>query len=89
MPVCPHAGGVGLCEYVQHLSIFDYICDSGSLEDRLLEYADHLHKHFVQMMVMNNGRYLPLEALGYSIRIKANSLSGCHTSKATLPIPMA
>ena len=47
IPVCPHAGGVGLCEYVQHLAIFDYIAVSGSLEDRVLEYVDHLHEHFV------------------------------------------
>ena len=47
VPVCPHAGGVGLCEYVQHLSIFDYIAVSGTLEDRVCEYVDHLHEHFV------------------------------------------
>src|SRR5690606_40492349 len=47
VPVCPHAGGVGLCEYVQHLSIFDYICVSASLEDRIVEYVDHLHEHFL------------------------------------------
>ena len=47
VPVCPHAGGVGLCEYVQHLAIFDYIAVSGSLEDRVVEYVDHLHEHFV------------------------------------------
>ena len=47
IPVCPHAGGVGLCEYVQHLSMIDYICISGSLEDRVIEYVDHLHEHFI------------------------------------------
>ncbi len=47
VPVCPHAGGVGLCEYVQHLAIFDYVAVSGSLEDRVVEYVDHLHEHFV------------------------------------------
>ncbi|MCI0338440.1 MAG: L-fuconate dehydratase [Acidobacteria bacterium] len=74
VPVCPHAGGVGLCEYVQHLSLFDYICVSGSLENRLLEYVDHLHEHFVHPVVMKNGRYMPPEAPGYSIEIKAESL---------------
>ena len=46
MPVCPHAGGVGLCEYVQHLAMIDYVCVSGSMEGRVLEYVDHLHEHF-------------------------------------------
>ncbi len=53
VPVCPHAGGVGLCEYVQHLSIFDYIAISGSLENRVLEYVDHLHDHFINPVLMN------------------------------------
>lgn len=74
VPVCPHAGGVGLCEYVQHLSIFDYICIGGSLENRLLEYVDHLHEHFVHPVVMKDGRYMPPTAAGYSIEIKAGSL---------------
>ena len=47
VPVCPHAGGVGLCEYVQHLSIWDYIACGGSLENRVIEYVDHLHEHFL------------------------------------------
>jgi L-fuconate dehydratase len=66
LPVWPHAGGVGLCEYVQHLSIIDYVCVSASLEDRLTEYADHLHEHFVNPLVTRNGRYLPPTAPGYS-----------------------
>ena len=73
IPVCPHAGGVGLCEYVQHLSIFDYICVSGSLENRLLEYVDHLHEHFVDPVRMRNGRYMPPERAGYSIEMKPES----------------
>ena len=64
IPVCPHAGGVGLCEYVQHLSIIDYIVVSGSLEDRVTEYVDHLHEHFVDPVVMKHGRYLPPTAPG-------------------------
>jgi L-fuconate dehydratase len=75
VPVCPHAGGVGLCEYVQHLSIFDYVCVSASLEDRIIEYVDHLHEHFVDPVVMHGGRYLPPTAPGYSITMHAASLS--------------
>ena len=73
-PVCPHAGGVGLCEYVQHLALIDYICVSGSLEDRVLEYVDHLHEHFVNPVVMREGNYMPPEAPGYSIEMKRESL---------------
>lgn len=75
IPVCPHAGGVGLCEYVQHLAIFDYLCVSASLEDRIVEYVDHLHEHFVDPVVLRNGRYLPPTAPGYSITMKAASLA--------------
>jgi L-fuconate dehydratase len=75
IPVCPHAGGVGLCEYVQHLSIFDYICVSASLEGRRLEYVDHLHEHFVSPVMMRAGQYLLPTAPGYSIEIKSESLA--------------
>src|SRR4051794_1577523 len=75
IPVWPHAGGVGLCEYVQHLCIIDYVCMSGSLEDRLTEYADHLHEHFVDPLVTKNGRYIPPKAPGYSITMKPESLA--------------
>jgi L-fuconate dehydratase len=74
VPVCPHAGGVGLCEYVQHLSIFDYVCVSASLENRLLEFVDHLHEHFVDPVQMKNGRYMPPQHPGYSITMKPASL---------------
>ena len=74
VPVCPHAGGVGLCEYVQHLSIFDYVCVSASLENRLLEFVDHLHEHFIDPVRMKNGRYMPPEPPGYSITMKPESL---------------
>lgn len=74
IPVCPHAGGVGLCEYVQHLAIFDYVAVSASLEDRLTEYSDHLHEHFVNSLNMQNGRYMPPTAPGYSITMKPESL---------------
>lgn len=75
VPVCPHAGGVGLCEYVQHLSIFDYIAVSASLENRVLEYVDHLHEHFLDPVVMKADRYMPPCASGYSIEMKAESLA--------------
>ena len=74
VPVCPHAGGVGLCEYVQHLAIFDYIAISASLENRIVEYVDHLHEHFVDPVVIRNGRYMPPTAPGYSIEMKPESL---------------
>jgi len=74
VPVCPHAGGVGLCEYVQHISLFDYIAVSGSLQDRVLEYVDHLHEHFVDPVTIKGGRYMPPTKPGYSIEMKAQSL---------------
>ncbi len=74
VPVCPHAGGVGLCEYVQHLAMFDYIAVSGSLDGRVVEYVDHLHEHFVDPVRVRDGRYLVPEAPGYSITMKAASL---------------
>ncbi|HET8726930.1 MAG TPA: L-fuconate dehydratase [Alphaproteobacteria bacterium] len=75
VPVCPHAGGVGLCEYVQHLSLIDYICVSGSLENRVVEFVDHLHEHFVDPVRMRDGRYMPPVAPGYSIEMKPESLN--------------
>jgi L-fuconate dehydratase len=74
VPICPHAGGVGLCEYVQHLSIFDYIAVSASLENRVLEYVDHLHEHFVHPVIVKESRYMAPQAPGYSIEMKAESL---------------
>ncbi|MCB9948214.1 MAG: L-fuconate dehydratase [Rhodospirillaceae bacterium] len=74
IPVWPHAGGVGLCEYVQHLSLFDYIAVSASLDGRLTEYADHLHEHFVDPVRMQHGRYMPPDRPGYSIEMKPESL---------------
>ena len=74
IPVCPHAGGVGLCEYVQHLAIFDYIAVSGSLQDRVVEYVDHLHEHFVDPVVVRDGRYRAPERPGYSVALKPASL---------------
>lgn len=75
VPVCPHAGGVGLCEYVQHLAMIDYIAVSGSLENRLCEFAGHLHEHFLSPVVMKNGRYTVPTAPGYSITMKPSSIA--------------
>lgn len=75
VPICPHAGGVGLCEYVQHISMFDYIAVSGSLEGRVLEYVDHLHEHFVDPVVVRQGRYRVPTAPGYSITMHDDSLA--------------
>jgi L-fuconate dehydratase len=74
VPVCPHAGGVGLCEYVQHLAVFDYIAVSASLDRRVAEYVDHLHEHFVDPVVVERGRYRVPAAPGYSITMKPESL---------------
>ncbi|UCG86828.1 MAG: L-fuconate dehydratase [Gemmatimonadota bacterium] len=74
IPVCPHAGGVGLCEYVQHLAIFDYLCVSASLEDRIVEYVDHLHEHFLDPVVLRSSRYVVPTEPGYSITMKPESL---------------
>ena len=78
IPVCPHAGGVGLCEYVQHLSIIDYVCVSASLDDRVAEYSDHLHEHVCDPVVMKNGRYMPPESPGYSVKFTESALQGFH-----------
>lgn len=75
VPVCPHAGGVGLCEYVQHLSMFDYVSVSGSMEDRLTEHAGHLHEHFKDPIQMQNGRYMPPTVPGYSIEMWPESIT--------------
>ncbi|HEV8265763.1 MAG TPA: L-fuconate dehydratase [Gemmatimonadales bacterium] len=75
IPVCPHAGGVGLCEYVQHLAMFDYICVSASLEDRIVEYVDHLHEHFLDPVVIRDGRYMVPTAPGYSITMRPESVA--------------
>jgi L-fuconate dehydratase len=75
VPVCPHAGGVGLCEYVQHLAIFDYVAVSGTLEDRIVEWVDHLHEHFLHPAVVLDGRYVMPTAPGYSIEMLPDSLS--------------
>ena len=74
VPVCPHAGGVGLCGYVQHLSIFDFLSVSCTLENRVVEYVAHLHEHFVDPVQIRRGRYLVPQSPGYSAEIKGASL---------------
>jgi L-fuconate dehydratase len=74
VPVCPHAGGVGLCELVQHLSVFDYVAVSGTLENRVTEYVDHLHEHFVDPCIVEDGAYRLPTAPGYSAEMLAASV---------------
>ncbi|MFH0134226.1 L-fuconate dehydratase [Variovorax sp. VaC1] len=74
LPVCPHAGGVGLCEYVQHLSMIDYLCISGKREGRVIEYVDHLHEHFVEPCEIRGAAYMPPKGAGFSITMKPESL---------------
>ncbi len=74
LPVCPHAGGVGLCEYVQHLSMIDYLCIAGTRVGRVIEFVDHLHEHFKDPCVIRGAAYMPPQAPGFSIEIKPESL---------------
>lgn len=74
IPVCPHAGGVGLCEYVNHLIMVDYTRIGASLENRVAEYVDHLHEHFENPCIIQNAHYMPPTAPGYSSTMKADSL---------------
>jgi L-fuconate dehydratase len=73
VPVCPHAGGVGLCEHVQHLSMFDFIAITGTMEDRVIEFVDHLHEHFADPVTIRRGHYLAPTKPGYSTEIIAES----------------
>lgn len=75
VPVCPHAGGVGLCELVQHLSMFDYVAVSGTWEDRVIEYVDHLHEHFADPTVIESGRYRAPASPGFSARMLPESIA--------------
>jgi len=74
LPVCPHAGGVGLCEYVQHLAMIDYVCIAGTREGRVIEYVDHLHEHFLDPCVIRDAAYLPPQAPGFSITMRPESI---------------
>jgi L-fuconate dehydratase len=74
VPVCPHAGGVGLCELVQHLAMFDFVAVSGILDDRVIEYVDHLHEHFVDPVVLRGGCYRAPTAPGFSAQLRPETL---------------
>ncbi|MCZ7864053.1 MULTISPECIES: L-fuconate dehydratase [Agrobacterium] len=74
LPVWPHAGGVGLCEYVQHLSMIDYLVVSGTKEGRVIEYVDHLHEHFIEPCDIRNAAYMPPKLPGFSIEMKPESI---------------
>ncbi|GAA2416251.1 L-fuconate dehydratase [Streptomyces glaucosporus] len=75
VPVCPHAGGVGLCELVQHLAMFDYVALSGTTEDRAIEYVDHLHEHFLDPVVIRRGHYAAPTAPGFSAAMRRESIA--------------
>jgi L-fuconate dehydratase len=75
VPVCPHAGGVGLCEMVQHLAMFDYVAVTGTTEDRVIEYVDHLHEHFVDPVVIRRGHYVAPRTPGLGARLHAESVT--------------
>ncbi|MFI1092638.1 L-fuconate dehydratase [Streptomyces sp. NPDC020917] len=75
VPVCPHAGGVGLCELVQHLSMFDYVSLSGTTEDRVIEYVDHLHEHFLTPAQILDGHYVAPTAPGFSAQMHKKSIA--------------
>ncbi|GAA5029785.1 L-fuconate dehydratase [Streptomyces siamensis] len=75
VPVCPHAGGVGLCELVQHLSMFDFVALSGTTDDRVIEYVDHLHDHFVDPVVIRDGHYTAPSSPGFSATMRPESIA--------------
>jgi L-fuconate dehydratase len=75
LPVCPHAGGVGLCEYVQHLAMIDYLCFAGTMDGRVIEYVDHLHEHFLDPCEVRDGAYRAPTLPGFSIEMKPASLA--------------
>jgi L-fuconate dehydratase len=75
VPVCPHAGGVGLCEMVQHLAMFDYVAVSRTTEGRMIEYVDHLHEHFIDAVVIRDGRYVAPTVPGLGARMHPESVA--------------
>jgi L-fuconate dehydratase len=74
LPVWPHAGGVGLCEYVQHISMIDYVVISGEKNSKRIEFVDHLHEHFVDPCIVKNGAYMVPTKPGFSIEMKPESI---------------
>ena len=84
LPVCPHAGGVGLCEYVQHISMIDYVCVSGTRQGRVIEYVDHLHEHFIDPCTIKDAAYMPPTQPGFSIEMKSASVAAYQVGKAIM-----
>ncbi|XP_065182621.1 mitochondrial enolase superfamily member 1-like [Sycon ciliatum] len=84
VPVCPHAGGVGLCELVQHLAMFDFVAVSGTLENRFIEFVDHLHEHFLDPVNITNGHYIAPTLPGYSAEMKPQSLDDYEYGKGCM-----
>jgi L-fuconate dehydratase len=74
LPVCPHAGGVGLPEYIQHVAMIDFLCFSGTMDGRVAEYVDHLHEHFLTPPRIENGRYMPSTEPGFSVQMRESTL---------------
>ena len=85
IPVCPHGGGVGLCELAQHIGMLDYISFAGTMEGRMIEYVDHLHEHFVHPVQIRDGKYLVPKDSGYSVEIKSKSLETFQLEKIDFP----
>lgn len=75
LPVCPHAGGVGLCELVQHISMFDYLAVSGTTQDRVIEYVDHLHEHFETPVIIKSGHYVTPTAPGNGAKMHTDTIA--------------
>jgi L-fuconate dehydratase len=75
-PVCPHAGGVGLCEYAQHVSMIDFVAVSGRHDEAMTEHAGHLHEHFLDPIVIERGRYRAPVLPGFSAQMKPESIAG-------------
>lgn len=86
VPVCPHAGGVGLCEAVQHLSMFDFVAVSGSMDDRMIEFVDHLHEHFVTPTVVRRGRYIAPSAPGAGTEMLRSSIADYTWNPEQVPV---
>jgi L-fuconate dehydratase len=87
LPVCPHAGGVGLCEYVQHLAMIDYVSIAGSKEGRVVEYVDHLHEHFLDPCEVRNAAYRPPQRPGFSIEMRPETLRDYEFEPETQAVP--
>ena len=87
LPVCPHAGGVGLCEYLQYLAMIDYVSIAGTKEGRVVEYVDHLHEHFLDPCEVKGAAYLPPKRPGFSIEMRRETLRDYRFSPARVAEP--